>query len=214
MSGVLSGIGVTWRAIQVLQESSLTIPGMTKYSLGSENSLISNFNVGKWPPHREKPSITFGPGIWFGWISMTLLLAGGMALGKFVAEIGKNSKCPLHVIFSSFITTHSTKALFSSTTKRKRGKLALHRISLNTTVQVDSEFWSLISNRIVILLTKFWSKSGIFLTALSVLVHKLRAWVALPSTTRSYLTEIVFKRTQRCPFTRIKSSKTICSKLY
>ena len=77
MSGILSGIGVTWRAIQVLQESSLTIPGMTKYRWDL-NKYFFDLNL----LFREKPNVTFGPGIWFGWISMTLLLAGGMALGN------------------------------------------------------------------------------------------------------------------------------------
>ena len=38
-----------------------------------------NWNLGK----REKPNVTFGPGIWFGWVGMIVLLAGGIALGKF-----------------------------------------------------------------------------------------------------------------------------------
>jgi len=58
LSGVLSGIGVTWRAIQVLNESNFETP--TKY--------------------KEKPNVTFGPGIWFGWVGMIVLLAGGIAL--------------------------------------------------------------------------------------------------------------------------------------
>ena len=37
-----------------------------------------NWNLGK----REKPNVTFGPGIWFGWVGMIVLLAGGIALGK------------------------------------------------------------------------------------------------------------------------------------
>ena len=37
-----------------------------------------NWNLGK----REKPNVTFEPGIWFGWVGMIVLLAGGIALGS------------------------------------------------------------------------------------------------------------------------------------
>ena len=37
-----------------------------------------NWNLGE----REKPNVTFGPGIWFGWVGMIVLLAGGIALGE------------------------------------------------------------------------------------------------------------------------------------
>ena len=37
-----------------------------------------NWNLGE----REKPNVTFGPGIWFGWVGMIVLLAGVIALGK------------------------------------------------------------------------------------------------------------------------------------
>jgi hypothetical protein len=66
VSGILSGIGVTWRAIQVLQESASSF----------DNSKQINSNL------IEKVNVTFGKGIWMGWICMTILILAGITLGK------------------------------------------------------------------------------------------------------------------------------------
>ena len=73
-----------------------------------------NWNLGK----REKPNVTFGPGIWFGWVGMIVLLAGGIALGKFChlksTSIQPEVKTEPEVMlnFSSFIKAHSKTPLF------------------------------------------------------------------------------------------------------
>ena len=71
-------------------------------------------NLGK----REKPNVTFGPGIWFGWVGMIVLLAGGIALGKLChrksTSIQPEVKTEPEVMFnfSSFIKAHSKTPLF------------------------------------------------------------------------------------------------------
>ena len=74
-----------------------------------------NWNLGK----REKPNVTFGPGIWFGWVGMIVLLAGGIALGKFFyrkstsiqPEVSQN-RPEVILNFSSFIKAYSKTPLF------------------------------------------------------------------------------------------------------
>ena len=63
--------------------------------------------------------MTFGPGIWFGWVGMIVLLAGGIALGELLNRKSTliqpevSQKQPEVILnFSSFIKAHSKTPLF------------------------------------------------------------------------------------------------------
>ncbi|CAG5099712.1 Oidioi.mRNA.OKI2018_I69.XSR.g16648.t1.cds [Oikopleura dioica] len=78
ISGILSGTGVTWRAIQVLKMSN---------SFYNQET-ISNSN--------DELAISFDSGVWFGWASMVFLVIAGVILALASRLLQPRRSYPLH----------------------------------------------------------------------------------------------------------------------